>query len=90
MPDSDPSSILAEIRDRRDGADADGLWRPTIAALDLGHDDIPHLVAAVEAALKLADQWKQFAAAGDAQDQCAGELREAITAALTGQEAGGD
>jgi hypothetical protein len=36
-----------------------------------------------EAMLKLADQWKQFAASGDAQDECADELRAAITAELS-------
>jgi hypothetical protein len=35
-----------------------------------------------EAVLKLADEWKQFAVSGDAQDECADMLREAITAAL--------
>jgi hypothetical protein len=35
-----------------------------------------------DAALRLADQWKQFAARGDAQDECADELRETIAAAL--------
>jgi hypothetical protein len=35
-----------------------------------------------DAALRLADQWKQFAAPGDAQDECADELRETIAAAL--------
>lgn len=37
-----------------------------------------------DAALKLADQWKQFAAPGDAQDECADELRETIAATLSG------
>jgi len=39
-----------------------------------------------EAMLELADQWKQFAARGDAQDECAGMLRETITTALGAQE----
>jgi len=37
-----------------------------------------------EAVLELADQWKQFAAPGDAQDECASELRETIAATLSG------
>lgn len=37
-----------------------------------------------DAALELADQWKQFAAPGDAQDECADVLRETIAAALSG------
>jgi len=35
-----------------------------------------------EAVLALADHWKQFAARGDAQDECADMLRETIAAAL--------
>jgi hypothetical protein len=41
--------------------------------------------AAVEAALSAADSWKLFAAEGDAQDECADELREAIARELTGR-----
>lgn len=37
-----------------------------------------------EALLKLADEWKQHAAPGDAQDECADELRETIAASLPG------
>jgi hypothetical protein len=37
-----------------------------------------------DALLELADQWKQFAARGDAQDECADDLRETIAAALGG------
>jgi hypothetical protein len=44
-----------------------------------------NLLAAVEAALSAADGWKLFAAEGDAQDECADELRNAILAALTGK-----
>jgi hypothetical protein len=43
------------------------------------------LLAAVEAVLSAADGWKRFAAEGDAQDECAGELRKVIEAALTGK-----
>jgi hypothetical protein len=41
--------------------------------------------AAVEAALSAAAGWKRFAAEGDAQDECAGELRKVIAAALAGK-----
>jgi hypothetical protein len=44
-----------------------------------------HLLAAVEAALGAAAGWKRFAAEGDAQDECADELRKVIAAALTGR-----
>lgn len=38
--------------------------------------------AVAEAALELASRWKQFAAHGDAQDECADELGRVIAAAL--------
>jgi hypothetical protein len=70
--------------------------------------DVPLLIAAIEAALKPADRWEAEAARLDklaeaetdpqsriaislraqAFEDCARELREAITAALTGKEAG--
>lgn len=46
--------------------------------------DSARLLAAVEAALALADEWKQIPFAVRASDECADELRAAITAALTG------
>lgn len=49
--------------------------------------DVPRLLAAVEAALAEAEKWKRFAAPGDAQDECADDLRAAITRALLGEEA---
>lgn len=56
-----------------------------VTALDLARG---RLVAALEAALGAADGWKRFAAEGDAQDECADELRKVIAAALTGKEPG--
>ena len=86
MTDTDPSATLSAIRERgyRNGATGAECARLSDAAAV----DIPVLVAALEAALKLADEWKTFAAPGDAQDECADELREAITAALAGKESG--
>ena len=100
----DPVTILAAIRERRANSDFDGLWRPTVADLDLFGDDIPRLLKAVEAALKLADKWEaeargifleaaRTAEAGEvgvasALQSAAADLREAIRASLTGQEAG--
>ena len=49
--------------------------------------DVPVLLAALEAVLKLADDWSQLSALR-AQDECASELRAAIAAALPGEEAG--
>jgi hypothetical protein len=43
-----------------------------------------------DAVMELADQWKQFAARGDAQDECADQLRETIAAALSGPGTVGD
>jgi hypothetical protein len=57
-----------------------------VAFLILAADAMPRLVAAVEAALKTAGDWKRFAASGDAQGECADELRAAITAALLRKE----
>ena len=80
-PHAAPSDILAGIRDRNIDAWAEG-----------GTSDIPLLLAAVEAALKLADQWLEFPALVFLQEDCAHQLRAAITAALTGtgEEGGGD
>ena len=46
---------------------------------------ISSLLAAVEAARKLTVRWKNFAVSGE---ECADQLREAITTALAGKEAG--
>ena len=85
MTEPDPSATLAGIKERgyRNGATGAECARLSDAAAV----DIPVLVAALEAALKLADEWKTFAAPGDAQDECADELRAAITAALAGKGA---
>ena len=64
----DLSATLAEIRDRNIDTYADG-----------STSDIPRLVAALEAVLKLADGW-------NALWPCTAQVREAITAALTGEE----
>lgn len=49
-------------------------------------EDVPRLLAAVEAAIASASRWKRFAAPGDAQDECADDLRQAITRELLGEE----
>lgn len=49
--------------------------------------DVFRLLGALDAALALPAQWQRFAAAGDAEDECATELREAISRALLGGEA---
>lgn len=78
MPETSTGSVaaaLAEIRDR-------GYVR---------HDDVPRLLTALEAALKLADDW---AAAGPPprpadeiqRRKCAVELREAIARELLAKE----
>ncbi len=58
-------------------------------------EDIPLLLAAIEAALKLADEWEMTAATLDggtaranALLDCTASFREAITRELTAKEAG--
>lgn len=74
------ASTLAGIRERLNGS-----WT-NAAVRQVWVDDAPRLLKAAEAVLKLADDWSQLSALR-AQDECAGELREAITAELT-KEAG--
>jgi hypothetical protein len=57
------------------------------------NDDAPVLLAAVEAVLKVADEWEQDRYKGTStlewiHQRCAERLREAITRELTGKEAG--
>ena len=84
MPDDDwVATTLAGIRQRNDWASD---RYAEVSELRESLADVPLLVAAVEAVLALADDWSQLSALR-AQDECAGELREAITAVLT-KEAG--
>jgi len=85
----DPAALLAPIRERHALAttpDPDPVLFGSLfqAKSHLVRADVPRLLAAVEAALKLPDKWKRFAARGDAQDECADELRAVIAAELTG------
>lgn len=88
MADTDPlAAALEEIRERRE---ATGLRDTTDLAVVLGRHaqssaDVPRLLAAVEAALAEAAKWKRLAAPGDAQDECADNLRQAITRELLGE-----
>ena len=81
-PDSDDrvASTLAEIRGRgyRNGATGAACARLSDAAAV----DIPVLLAAVEAVLKLADEWEADSFIVDPEIA----LRAAITTALTGEE----
>ena len=52
------TAALEEIRERREAAECVGLWRPTQDELDLGHDDIPRLLAALRAVLELHSAWE--------------------------------
>ena len=78
---ADLSSTLAGIRERYDEA-AEGLSPEARKYLECA--DVPPLVAAIDAVLKLADEWEDSAAIIDP----ATPLREAISTALTGQETG--
>ena len=79
--DSDPATTLSEIKARgyRNGATGAECARLSDAAAV----DIPLLLAAVEKVLEAADGWKYIHSA-----RCAREVRETITTALTGKEAG--
>jgi hypothetical protein len=75
VPD-DPASVLSPIRER---------WSNR-RSFSLGFDPVDGLalLAAVEAALKLAARWQSFGDGEDAQSECAAELREAIMTTLSG------
>jgi hypothetical protein len=72
MKDTDPvAAALEEIRERYAA-------RP---------GDVERLLAVADSALELVTEWKQIPFAVRASDECADELRTAITAALTGGDA---
>jgi hypothetical protein len=82
-PDTPVSAILAGIKDRyAHGAKITATGRDVCASAD----DIPLLLAAAEAALKLADEWEADSLIVDPEIA----LRRVITAALAGEEAGSD
>jgi predicted RNA-binding Zn ribbon-like protein len=105
MPD-DLASTLAGIRDRAGVFAKVGPPRPSASAnaAFASAADVPPLLAAIEAALKEADDWDAEArgifleaartadagevGAASALQSSAADLREAITRKLTGKEAG--
>ena len=96
MPDADPASTLAAIREDNDRVIALCAIAPA-AVRQLADHDVPALLAAVEATLKLADEWRAAGCPESAEEEalmwreieCGDRLRAAITAALGGKEAGG-
>lgn len=66
-------------------ADITGIRHPDAEFIAHSRQDLSRLLAAVEAALKAASQWKQFAAEGDAQDEYADEIRKIIARELNGE-----
>ena len=87
----DVTAILAAIRERNEHLRSRYGYVGGLLALTGAKDDVPHLVAAVEGALKLADKWDVMAdrlgthhSRHRAFKMCADEVREAITAALAG------
>ena len=81
------ASTLAEIRQNHADSEAARGLHDLSDRADVFYSsvmDVPPLLAALEAVLKAADRWQQFAADGDAQDECARELREDIATALSG------
>ena len=87
MTEADPlAAALAGIRERHEGAETYALGSA---------EDVPRLLAAVEAALKLASGWADGpidATSALTEDRdwvradCGEGLRQAITLALTGEE----
>lgn len=86
MPDNPAASALDGIRER-----ANGPMRK-FSDVDASQRDIARLIAAIEAALKLADEWDapvpEYDDRMNVRQDCAVRLHEAITAALAGKEAG--
>lgn len=86
------SSALAEIRERYEQLGP--LYRNTAFLLDAVVQDVPVLLAAIEAVLKLADHWRAVGSPESAEEETlmwqqieSGDaLREAITAAVTGKD----
>jgi hypothetical protein len=70
-------------------ADLAGIRNADAEFIAGAREDVPRLLAAVEAALAEAAKWKRLAAPGDAQDECADNLRQAITRELLGEDASG-
>ncbi|HMH92367.1 MAG TPA: hypothetical protein VK586_14935 [Streptosporangiaceae bacterium] len=90
MADDELSAVLAEIKARNEWRIEYHAYTPWTVEHDVPEGDVRRLLAALEAALRAADGWKRFAAEGDAQDECADELRKVIAAALSGEgNAGG-
>jgi hypothetical protein len=76
-------AVLAGIRERAENArTAPALTKARDWACINSARDVPALLAAVEAALKAADGWLEFPALGFLQEDCAHQVRAAITAAL--------
>jgi len=93
VPDA-AASTLASIRKRQALASDKGLGFGRMgerhaALLAVAYEDAPVLIKAVEAALKAADDWEaRYVLRTGPHGECARELRAAITAALSGKEAG--
>jgi hypothetical protein len=81
----DLADDLAEIKARNEWRIEINRYTDYTVEHDVPEGDVRRLLAALEAALSAADGWKRFAAEGDAQDECADELRKVIAAALTGK-----
>ena len=88
MPD-DPAALLSPIRERSGAAlefPLSGFAEDSIRACTQSAMDVPRLLAAVEAALKLAGKWdaERLRLDTEAYEICARALRAAITTALVG------
>lgn len=67
-------------------ADITGIRHPDAEFIAHSRQDVSRLLKAVEKLLAAADRWQLYAAEGDAQDECARDVREIIARELTGKE----
>jgi hypothetical protein len=81
VTDDRVSAELAAIRQRHANSEIGGLQRPTVAQIDAGAEDVPRLLAAVEAALELHRMHRP-----DADGLRACPTLAAIERALTGED----
>jgi hypothetical protein len=91
VADDRMSAALAEIRERGYENGAHGAQAARLS--DAAAIDVPRLLAAVEAVLKLADDAQEYDTFGSGDmhwDITPDGIREVVRSALTGEEAPGD
>jgi hypothetical protein len=88
MGDDTARGLLDEIREGRRQALEEIDLEPLApdCVTDLVTTVVPRLLAALDGVLKAAADWQRYSAEGDAQDECAREVRKIVTRELTGTE----